>query len=160
MTAPAVALKPTHKSARAYYTALAQLANVGASHEGAVRSAFDKLIETVASPLGWTLVANYSISRKGQPVIIPDGVLLDAYRRPHGYLEAKDDADDLAVEMRAKLKLGYPASNILFWQPRRAILVQNGAAVLDYYLDTIPRQLCKILVHFFNHPATLIAAKL
>lgn len=151
MTAPAVALKPTHKSVRGYYTALAQLANVGASHEGAVRSAFDKLIDTVAGPLGWTLVANYTISRKGQPTIIPDGAILDAYRIPHGYLEAKDDADDLAVEMRAKLKLGYPSSNILFWQPRRAILVQNGKPVLDLALDTKPEQLCEVLEKFFTY---------
>ena len=44
-----VTLKPTHKAVRAYYLALAQLANVGASHETAVRDAFHQLVETCLS---------------------------------------------------------------------------------------------------------------
>jgi hypothetical protein len=117
-TAPPFSLKPTHKAVRGYYLALAQLANVGAAHESAVRAAFDALIEAAAGPLGWTLVREYAVSRKGAAPLKLDGVLLDGYRIPHGVLEAKDDADDLAAEMRAKLKLGYPAKNTLFWQPR------------------------------------------
>lgn len=36
-------LKPTHRAVRGYYLALAQLANVGAKHETAVREAFSQL---------------------------------------------------------------------------------------------------------------------
>lgn len=148
--APPFSLKPTHKAVRGYYLALAQLANVGAKHETAVREAWHNLIEAGAGPLHWTLVREYAISRKGATSLRLDGALLDEYRLVHGCLEAKDDADDLAVEMRAKLKLGYPSKNTLFWQPRRALLVQDGKVVLDYYLDTVPGQLCSILERFFR----------
>ena len=149
--APPFSLKPTHKAVRGYYLALAQLSNVGAAHESAVRAAFDTLIESAASPLGWTLVREYAVSRKGIAPLKLDGVLLDSYRIPHGVLEAKDDADDLAVEMRAKLKLGYPSKNTLFWQPRRALLVQDGKVTLDYQLDLLTWQLIAIVESFFSY---------
>ena len=150
------ALKPTHAPVRAYYLALTQLANVGAKHETAVREAWHTLIEHCA-PKEWTLVRNYTINRKGQSSIFPDAVLIDAYRIPHGVIEAKDDADDLAVEMRAKLKLGYPSKNTLFWQPRRALLVQDGKVALDYAIDACPQQLCDILARFFAYTEPVIA---
>ena len=130
-----IALKPTSAPVRAYTLALAQLANVGAKHETAVREAWHTLIEHCAGPLKWTLVREYSVSRKGAAPLRLDAVLLDSYRIPHGVIEDKDDKDDLAVEMRAKLKLGYPAKNTLFWQPRRALLVQDGKVALDFAID-------------------------
>ena len=145
------ALKPTHRAVTGYYTALAQLANVGAKHETAVREAWHNLIETVAGPRHWTLVREYAISRKGAASLRLDGALLDEYRLVHGCLEAKDDADDLADEMRAKLKLGYPSKNTLFWQPRRALLMQNGKVVLDVAIDTKPEQLVEVLALFFAY---------
>jgi predicted helicase len=155
MPAP-LALKPTHAPVRAYYLALSQLANVGARHESAVREAWHTLIEH-AAPKEWMLVREYSVSRKGAAPLRLDAVLIDTYRIPHGVIEAKDDADDLAAEMRAKLKLGYPGKNTLFWQPRRALLVQDGKVVLDYYLDTKPEQLCEILGRFFAYTEPVIA---
>jgi predicted helicase len=150
-------LKPTHKAVRAYYLALSQLANVGAAHESAVRAAFDQLIEAGAGPLGWTLVREYALTRKGTVPLKLDGALLDTYRLVHGVIEAKDDADDLKREMVAKLKLGYPGKNILFWQPRRAILVQDGKVVLDFALDSKPDQLVELLEKFFSYIEPVIA---
>ena len=146
-----ITLKPSHQPVRAYYLALAQLANVGAQHETAVREAWHRLIETCAGPLHWTLVREYALARPSGAPLRLDGALLDEFRLVHGVVEDKDDADDLAVELRAKLKLGYPAKNTLFWQPRRALLVQDGKVVLDYYLDTQPAQLCEILFRFFDY---------
>jgi len=155
---PSFALKPTHAPVRAYYLALSQLANVGATHESAVREAWHRLIEHGAGPLKWTLVREYAVTRgKNAAPLRLDAVLLDAYRIPHGVIEAKDDKDDLAAEMRAKLKLGYPAKNTIFWQPRRAILVQDGKPVLDLALDTKPEQLCEILQAFFAYTEPVIA---
>ncbi len=45
-------LKPTHKSVKAYYDALAQFEKLGVKHEGAVRSAFQTLLRTLC-PAGW-----------------------------------------------------------------------------------------------------------
>jgi hypothetical protein len=38
-------LKPTHKPVQNYYDALRQFRGLGVSHEGAVRSAFQTLLE-------------------------------------------------------------------------------------------------------------------
>ena len=149
--------KPRSAPIRAYATALAQLANVGATHESAVREAWHRLIEHGAGPLQWTLVREYAVSRPGTAPLRLDAVLLDTYRIPHGVIEDKDDQDDLAVEMRAKLKLGYPAKNTVFWQPRHAILVQNGRVALDYYLDTKPENICEVLTRFFAYTEPVIA---
>ena len=158
---PQISLKPTHAPIRAYTLALAQLSNIGATHETAVREAWHHLIEDCAAPLKWTLVREYTITRKNAAPIRPDAVLLDDYRIPHGVIESKDDNDDLAAEMRAKLKLGYPSKNTIFWQPRRAILVQNGKVVLDTPLDsppdTAPEKLCEILQTFFAYTEPIIA---
>lgn len=155
--APPFALKPTHAPVKAYTLALTQLANVGATHESAVREAWHRLIEHCAGPLKWTLVREYAVSRKGAAPLRLDAVLLDSYRIPHGVIEDKDDKDDLAAEMRAKLKLGYPAKNTIFWQPRRAILVQDGKVALDYAIDACPQQLCDLLARFFAYTEPVIA---
>ena len=122
-----------------------------------MRDAFHQLVEACAGPLKWTLVREYSVTRKGAAPLRLDGALLDEYRLVHSVIESKDDADDLAVEMRAKPKLGYPSINTLFWQPRRAILVQNDQVALDYFLDTKPEQLCELLERFFAYTEPAIA---
>jgi predicted helicase len=154
-------LKPTHRAVRGYYLTLAQFANVGARHESAVRAAFDQLIEAGAGPLKWTLVREYELRRKGESSLRLDGALLDQYRLVHGCLEAKDDGDDLEKEMRAKLKLGYPANNTLFWQPRRMLLLQDGKVRLDLPLARdgreCPESLVEILAAFFTYaPPALV----
>jgi len=156
------ALKPNSAPVRNYYLALAQFANVGARHESAVRAAFDQLIEACAGPLKWTLVREYELRRKAESSLRLDGALLDQYRLVHGCLESKDDADDLEDEMRAKLKLGYPAKNTLFWQPRHALLVQDGKVSRDLPLvapDGIarPENLVEVLAVFFSHTEPAIA---
>jgi predicted helicase len=155
-------LKPTHRAVSGYYLALAQLSNVGAKHESAVRSAFDQLIEACAGPLKWTLVREYAVTRKGAAPLRLDAVLLDSYRIPHGVIEAKDDGDDLAVEVRSKLKLGYPAKNTLFWQPKRLLLVQDGTGARDLPLTgadghPLPGNLVEVLSVFFNYTEPVIA---
>lgn len=70
---PALLPQAHAKAVRGYYPALAQLANVGAAHESAVRAAFDILIEAAASPLGWTLVREYAINRRYKPSLRLDG---------------------------------------------------------------------------------------
>ncbi len=155
-------LKPGHRAVRGYYVALAQFANVGARHESAVRAAFDQLIEGGAGPLKWTLVREYEMRRKGESSLRLDGALLDQYRLVHGCLEAKDDADDLAQEMHAKLKLGYPAKNTLFWQPRRALLVQDGKVARDLPIvaedgTALAENLVEVLALFFSYAEPAIA---
>ena len=124
-------LKPTHKPVQNYYEALRQFKTIGVSHEGAVRSAFQTLLEHCGRQFGWKLVPEWSIRKSGGHPIRVDGALVDEYRLTHGFWEAKDTADDLAKEVKKKIAAGYPQNNIIFQAPDRAILMQNGRVVLD-----------------------------
>jgi hypothetical protein len=123
---PGLNLKPAHKAVTAYYDSLAQFEKLGIRHETAVRSAFQELLEHCARQFDWKLVPEYPIKRKGQADAKADGALLDNYGLNHGLWEAKDSADDLDKEIKNKFSVGYPKQNILFWQPDRAVLYQNG----------------------------------
>ncbi|MDQ2801033.1 MAG: hypothetical protein M3Y13_15480, partial [Armatimonadota bacterium] len=86
-----------------YYAALTHYAGLGVTHEQGIRSAFRSLLETFAKsaqPSGWTLVEEHTLpgSRKR-----PDGTLLDNFRIPRGYWEAKDTKDDLEAEIKSKI---------------------------------------------------------
>lgn len=128
---PSLNLKPTHKQVAAYYASLAKFAKLGVKHETAVRSAFQELLEHCARQFDWKLVPEYRIKRKGQADASADGALLDNYGLNHGLWEAKDSDDDLDAEIKNKFKAGYPKTNILFWQPDRAVLWQNGEKFHD-----------------------------
>lgn len=56
MSTPSPVLKPTAKAVKDYFAALAAAGAAGASHELAVRHAFEELLAHAARPLGWTLV--------------------------------------------------------------------------------------------------------
>ncbi len=143
-------LKPTHKPVTAYYDALAQFDKLGVKHEGAVRSAFQNLLDHCARQTGRTLIPEYSLKRKGGKPLEPDGAVVDSMSQVlrYGLWEAKDTDDDLEKEIKAKFKAGYPRDNILFQEPARAILYQNGERFLDADL-TRPDQLVHVLDLFF-----------
>ncbi len=147
---PTLNLKPTHKSVKTYYAALARFANLGVTHETAVRAAFQTLLEHCARQCGWTLVPERAISTRRNKRIVVDGALIDDFRLTHGYWEAKDIHDDLPAEVERKFAAGYPRDNILFQTPRRAILWQNGRLVLDADL-TDAAQLIETLQTFFGY---------
>ena len=138
----ALKLKAAHRPVAAYYEALGQFEKLGVKHEGAVRSAFQTLLEHCARQAGRALVPEYRLTRKGGRPIEPDGAIVDSLSQVlrYGLWEAKDTDDDLEKEIKAKFKAGYPRDNILFQEPRRAILYQNGEKLVDADL-TKPDQL-------------------
>ena len=135
---------------------------------GAVRSAFQALLQGCARQFNWTLVTEHSMSppdKSGsRPVgtvtrgargvkskrIVVDGALVDSFQLPHGYWEAKDIHDNLPTEVQRKFEVGYPRDNILFQTPHRAILWQHNRQMLDADL-TDPTQLIGTLETFFSH---------
>ena len=143
-------LKPTHKIIKDYYNALDQFDRLGVAHEGAVRSAFQSLLQGCARQFDWTLVPEHSMTGIQNRRIVVDGVLMDNFRLTHGYWEAKDEDDDLPSEVVRKFERGYPRDNILFQEPRRAILWQNERQTLDADL-TDPTELIGTLETFFSH---------
>ena len=52
-------LKATHKPVQNYYAALRQFDNLGVTHETAVRSAFQGLLDHCARQHDWTLVPEW-----------------------------------------------------------------------------------------------------
>src|SRR5438105_2191140 len=143
-------LKTTHKPVQNYYEALRQFKTIGVVHEGAVRSAFQTLLEHCGRQFGWKLVPEWAIRKNGGHPIRADGALVDEYRLTHGYWEAKDTADDLAKEVRKKIAAGYPSNNIIFQAPDRAIVMQNGRVVLDEDISE-PDALVQVLKRFFDY---------
>ena len=62
----------------------------------------------------------YQLKGKSGKAIQPDGAVVDSLSQVlrYGLWEAKDSADDLEKEIKAKFAAGYPRDNILFQQPR------------------------------------------
>ena len=143
-------LRPTHKIVKDYYSELDQFDRLGARHEGAVRSAFQSLLQGCARQFEWTLVPEHSMTGIQNRRIVVDGALMDNFRLTHGYWEAKDADDDLPAEVVRKFERGYPRDNILFQEPHRAILWQNERQTLDADL-TDPTELIGTLETFFSH---------
>ena len=153
---PTLNLKPTHKPVKAYYESLDQFDRLGVTHETAVRSAFQSLLESCGKQFDWTLVPEHSMALNRNKRIVVDGALIDDFRLTHGYWEAKDIHDDLPTEVQRKFEAGYPTDNILFQAPQRAILWQDDRRVLDADL-TDPKQLIETLQTFFAHRPQEIA---
>ena len=139
-----------HKPIKTYYLSLQQYSLLRATHEGAVSSAFGVLLQQCGLQMKWTLIGQYAINRPKKHPLRVDGALVDQWSIVRGMWEAKDEHDDLALEAKKKIELGYPADNILFQTPQRAILYQNGKLVLD---DPIvePKSLVEVLRAFFRY---------
>ena len=125
---------PAPKAIDHYFLSLEAFEARHVSHETAVRSAFQTLLDDCARQVGWKLVPEYPLLRRGRMPLRADGALVDEFNLPHGYWEAKDRGDNLDKEIKAKFALGYPKRNILFQSPERGVLYQNGNRVLDQSL--------------------------
>lgn len=119
-------LKPSHKLVKSYYETLGNYGQLNIDHEMAVRSAFQNLLAGCGHQFKWTLVPEYQFHPAKLSPVRVDGALLDTFRLPRGFWEAKDEHDDLDKEIRAKLDKGYPRNNIIFQAPKRAVLYQHG----------------------------------
>ena len=143
-------LKPTHKPIRDYYEALEQYEQHDITHEGAVSNPFAFLLATCAKKAGVTLEPQHAMrSPKGNRIVI-DGAIIDPYRLPIAYWEAKDIDDDLPKAVQEKRNKGYPFDNILFQNPARAILYQNDEVALDTDI-TDPENLVEVLQRLFSY---------
>ncbi len=107
----------THKKAvDQYYHDLAAYLEQDVTHETAVRSAFQNLLASYAPSANWMLIPEEPLANGKRP----DGTLRDTFRLPRGYWEAKDTRDDLLTEVRKKIGIGYPTTNTIFEDTRRA----------------------------------------
>jgi predicted helicase len=146
---PALNLKPAHKAVKAYFDELQAVAHLDFYDEGAVSPAFAELLRHCGRQTRLTLVEQYPLARSGRNLRV-DGALVDIFKIPHGYWEAKDTKDDLDKEIQKKFDAGYPRDNILFQAPQRAIIYQDGR---EYFNQDIsrPEQLVAALQTFFAY---------
>ena len=147
---PTLNLKPNHKVVTTYYAALDEYKHQRATHETAVRAAFQTLLETCARQVEWTLICEQTLRVPDRNPIRLDGMLFDRHRLPRGTWEAKGVHGNLRAEIQTKFDAGYPQDNILFQTPERAILYQNSREVLDADI-TNPATLVAVLQCFFDY---------
>ena len=147
---PTLNIKPTHKPIKNYYTELKEYEKIGAEHEGAVRIAFQNLLQHYCRQVNLILVCEKTRQTKTNKRIRLDGEVVDAFGLPHGHWEAKDTQDDLPTEAQRKSEAGYPFKNIIIQSPNRALLYQNGHLRLDCDL-TDPKNLINLLDTFFGY---------
>ncbi len=137
---------PVARVLDAYDATRADLRRQGIANEGGLRRAFGTVLSTLGRSVGWTLAEEQTLAGR----IRPDGVLLDEFRIPRGYWEAKDSADDLEAEIVAKIARGYPLLNTIFEDGRRAVLYQDRRRVAETaFADRT--QLTLLLGQFFGH---------
>jgi predicted helicase len=142
-------IKPAHKAIKAYYSRLGEYESQDVSHEGAVSSAFQFLLDETARLRGWILIPQQILRVNGR-TIKPDGTLRDQWQLPHGYWEAKDTDDDLDDEIRKKIAAGYPLTNTIFEDSRQGVLFQSGQEVFAADLSD-PQALADLLNLFFGY---------
>ena len=143
-------LKPTHAPVKAYYAALARFQQHGHTTEGNTRSAFADLLKRCCNPYDFHLVEEFQFKGVNKQPLRADGALVDKFTLQHGIWEAKDTADDLAVEIKRKREKGYPLVNTLFQSPDHAVLYQDNHIAFNDAI-TSPEKLVEVLQLFFDH---------
>jgi predicted helicase len=143
-------IKPTHKAVKTYYEALQTYARQEVDHEGAVRSAFQNLLDEVGRRHGWTLIPELGVPGTKGRTVYPDATFRDEYYIHRGSWEAKDSHDNLEAEIKKKIATGYPLGNVIFEDTTHAQLYQNGRQAMRADL-TQPQQLCDLLTAFFAY---------
>jgi hypothetical protein len=141
-------LQPGHRAIQTYYATLKTFSGQRVEHEGALETAFSRLLADTVKSHGWTLIPKLSLKVRGKS-IAPDGTLLDDFNLRRGYGEAKDTHDKLDDEIRKKISKGYPLNNTIFEDTRQAVLYQNGHEVNRFDL-TSPQQLADLLNDFYD----------
>jgi hypothetical protein len=149
MTKRQVEISPSHRLIREYYRSRQEMDAQGVEHELALRHSFQDLLGDSARLHGWTLIAELG-AKAGGHTVRPDATLRDANSIPRGYWEAKDSRDDLAREIEHKIRRGYPLTNTIFEDTRRAVLYQNRDRVLEVDLSD-PAELARLLHRFYSH---------
>jgi predicted helicase len=140
------------KAVDQYYRELTAYKQQDVTHETAVRSAFQFLLGAFAPSVNWMLIPEEPLANGKRP----DGTLRDTFRLPRGYWEAKDTRDDLLTEIRKKIHIGYPTTNTIFEDTRRAFLYQNNKLAFEANLAERD-QLLDLLRLFFSYTEPDIA---
>jgi hypothetical protein len=131
-----------------YYALLEDYRTQRVKHEGAVSTAFENLLTTLAKQRGWVFIPLLAVT--GGKRLVPDGTIRDGNGLPRAYWEAKDTDDDIDQEIDKKKKKGYPLNNIIFEDTQTAVLYQGKMEVLRIKL-TDRTELVRLLIQFCSY---------
>ncbi|HNY02930.1 MAG TPA: N-6 DNA methylase [Bacteroidales bacterium] len=131
-----------------YYTNLERALQFGKSrNEQSIRTPFLNLLNEYARKLNYEVIAEIvCLGTKGKTVR-PDGIVKNLFGLDIGLWESKDEKTDLDEEIDAKIKKGYPLTNILFEDSNTAVLFQRGEEVMRVPMKD-PDKLHRILSEF------------
>jgi hypothetical protein len=128
----------------------------GSTRETVVREAFKDLLKAWAKQHDLVFIPEFAFETPAKEKRYVDGALLYSLRVPFGYWEAKDEKDDLDVEIETKKRRGYPQDNIIFEDSRTAVLIQNRAEIVRAGI-TDTKALERLLDLFFGYERPEIA---
>ncbi len=113
-----------------YYNNLERAVQFGKSlNEQSVRNHFWSLLNEYARKHNYEVVPEVAcMGTKGRKVH-PDGIVKNLFGLDIGLWESKDEKDSIDDEIDAKLRKGYPFTNILFEDTQTAVLFQRGEEV-------------------------------
>src|SRR5256886_2799928 len=123
-----------------------------ADYELATRTAFLNLLAESARHVKWLLIPEQAL----EGGIRPDGVLRDSFDLKRGIWEAKGAQSDLEKEIDKKIATGYPLTNTIFENTKRAVLFQNKKRAFEYNLQN-PHEVVDLLTQFFTYTEPDIA---
>ncbi|MCX6257778.1 MAG: N-6 DNA methylase, partial [Bacteroidia bacterium] len=139
-----------------YYSALDRVLQFGkSSNEQSIRTPFLNLLNEYARKQNYEVVAEVTcLGTKGRPVR-PDGIVKNLFGLDIGLWESKDEKTDLDDEIDAKIRKGYPLTNILFEDSQTAVLYQRGAEINRAPVRDAD-QLHKLLIDFFAYKSDTV----
>lgn len=113
-----------------YYQNIDRAIQFGKSrNEQSIRTPFLNLLNEYARKLNYEVVAEVSVMGTKGAKVRPDGVVKNLWGLDIGLWESKDEKDDIEAEIDAKIRKGYPMTNILFEDSQVAVLFQQGQEV-------------------------------
>ncbi len=113
-----------------YYENVERAYKYGKSkNELAIRTPFLNLLNGYARALNYEVVPELYVMGTYGKKVKPDGVVKNLWGLDVGLWESKDEKDDMEAEIEAKVRKGYPLTNILFEDSNNAILFQRGQVV-------------------------------
>src|SRR5256884_744868 len=124
-----------------------------ADYELATRTAFLNLLSESARHVKWLLIPEQTL----EGGIRPDGVLRDSFDLKRGFWEAKGSKSDLEKEIAKKIVTGYPLTNTIFENTKRAVLFQNKKRAFEFNLHN-PNEVSDLLKQFFTYTEPDIAS--
>jgi predicted helicase len=113
-----------------YYQNLDRTLQYGKSrNEQSIRNHFWHLLNDYARKSNYEVVPEVAVMGTRGKKVYPDGTVKNLWGLDIGLWESKDEKDDIEAEIDAKIRKGYPLTNILFEDSNVAVLFQRGEEV-------------------------------